>query len=280
MSYCPAQYPNIFFQFDFNSSFWRQSSTRSWPHFPFSLGLGVRRERQTYRQNWVSTLKSCANMVSSWTLSFQDSWEVLTGFQLFTVVTTLAPPSPNVEDSPSHTEPVWPSHVPFLGPSSVLLASGGHVLHRAGQRSSVSKEGKWYQCLPWCAFTPYLFHALKFAFKWFPVTFTSLMLTGWLLSFLCYSPTDGIFPKDKPDFIISFLFPQCGLQECHDLAFAHLSNIFSSTRPAWYLCSVLQLYVCFIVCLESIFPPPLPCTLSHRPAPPCPSKLNALISFC
>lgn len=146
-------------------------------------------------------------------LSFQDSWKVLTRFQFFPVVTTPAPPSPNVEDSPSHTEPVWPSHVPFLDTSSVLLARGGHVLHRAGQRSSVSKEGKWYQCLPQGAFTFYLFRAIKFVFKWFPVTFTSLMLSGWLLLFICYNLTGGIFPKDKSDFIISFLFPQCGLRE-------------------------------------------------------------------
>lgn len=35
-----------------------------------------------------------------------------------------APSSPNVEDSLSHPEPMWPSHVPFLDPSSVLLARG------------------------------------------------------------------------------------------------------------------------------------------------------------
>lgn len=160
----------IFFQFDFSSSFWRKQCKKL-ATLLFLLGSELQggKGRQTDIIVGFQYL-SRANVVSCWT-HFQYSWEVLTRFQLFLVVTTLAPPSPNVKDSPSHTEPIWPSHVPFLDPSIVLLARGGQVSHRAEQRSSVSKEGKWYQCLPWCAFTFYLFHVIKFAFKSFPFTF-------------------------------------------------------------------------------------------------------------
>lgn len=90
------------------------------------------------------------------------------------------------------------------------------------------------------------------------------MLTGWLLLFISYNPTGGIFPKDKSDLTINFLFSKYVLQEQSWSGLCTPFQHFLFHMACLVFMFLLQLYLCFFVCLENIFPPPLPCTPSHR----------------
>lgn len=279
MSYCPTQCPNIFFSLISIVHFGDKAVQEAGHTFLFPLGselggkgrhtdrIGFQRSRVV--QTWWAAELSVSRIVGKfWLGSSSSQWSPhwLLPPQMWRT------PPPALSRCGHLMYPFWALPL-FCWLAVVTSYTGlgrGVLLAKKGNGTSV------YQGV--------LSHFIYF-------TLLSLFLNGFLSHLLRWClqagsfhfsatiPLMGSFQKTNLTSSLAFYFLSVAYKNGHDLAFAHLSNIFSSTRPAWYLCSVLQLYLCFIVCLESIFPPPLPCTLSHRPAPPCPSKPNALISF-
>lgn len=86
------------FQFDFSSSFWRQSSAEAGHTFLLPLGSELEGGKGKHVAIIVGVqYRSRVSMVNCWTLNSQESREVLTGFHpshQAQLVTTPAPPFP------------------------------------------------------------------------------------------------------------------------------------------------------------------------------------------